>query len=319
MKIISLYPYPRLALVLVGCGLLLLYFLTEIPLVVQASFFIVSILISGIPHGSLDHLVHHKNEELSGKRFSKILFLAFYHKFLFIYGLIWILSPEIAIITFIFLSAYHFGELDWIWLKTKENKLLKILSTIYGVALLSNMFLFHKTEMEPIIKSMNGYFTLEPSLLDILYESRVAFMSISMALVIFLIGIYIYQNKMSLKILAIALFQLAFLMIIITKLPILLGFGFYFSCWHSILTILSLKSYIWGKRSDWKSCIRNGLSNSIIALILVGLVIFVLEGFNELNSLISFMFIGIAVLTAPHMVVISTMFKHTKPQVNSLG
>ena len=319
MKIISLYPYPRLALVLVGCGLLLLYFLAEIPFEVQAAFFIISILVSGIPHGSLDHLVHHKNEELSGKRFSKILFLAFYHKFLFIYGLIWILSPEFAIIAFIFLSAYHFGELDWIWLKAKDNTLLKVLSTIYGVALLSNMFLFHKSEMEPIIKSMNGYFTLEPSILEILYEARIAFMSISMGLVIILLGIYIYQNKMSLKILILALLQLAFLMIIITKLPILLGFGFYFSCWHSILTILSLKSYIWGKRSDWKSCIRNGASNSIIALILVGLVIFVSEGFNELNSLISFMFIGIAVLTAPHMVVISTMFKHTKPQLNSFG
>jgi len=42
-------------------------------------------------------------------------------------------------------------------------------------------------------------------------------------------------------------------------------------------------------------------------------------GFGELNSLISFMFVGIAVLTAPHMLVISTMFKHTKPQLNSFG
>jgi Brp/Blh family beta-carotene 15,15'-monooxygenase len=310
MNTTSTYPYPRLALVAIGAGIFLLHILVGIPYYFQLAFFIGSILITGIPHGSLDHLIHNRNTELSGLRKSPLLFFLHYHKYLVIYGLLWFLHPGIAGVVFIFISAYHFGEIDWIWMKGRQNKLLKVLSTVYGVVLLSNMCLFHLPEIYSVISSMHGHFSIETTVVDFLYTYRYTYMASSVFLVFILLTMYVFQNKMRFKVLAFASLQLGVLLLIILKLPLLLGFGFYFSCWHSVLTLLSLRDYIWGQKANWANCLKNGLSNSFIAVLLVGGTVFLLGGHTKSDDMISLMFVGIAVLTAPHMMVITKMFDH---------
>lgn len=304
------YPYPRLALVLIGMGILLFHLLFPIPHWAQLVFFVASILFSGIPHGSLDHLVHKRNSLLSGKRISNVLFLIYYHKFLFIYGILWIINPGISLVIFILISAYHFGELDWVWLMGRKNHLLAFISTLYGIYLLSNMFIFHLPQMKHVTESIKSLYSVKSLSLDVLYQYRTIYLAGTTFIIIFLLLTYLIQNQLPLRTYFFAFLQMGVLLTILLKLPILLGFGFYFSCWHSILTLLSLQKYLWGRQNRWKSCIRNGLSNSFIAVVFLGLTLLLVGSSLDENSLISLMFIGIAVLTAPHMLVISKMFNH---------
>lgn len=312
------YPYPRLALVLAGIVLLLIHFVVGIPYQFQIAFFLVSILVTGIPHGSLDHLVYRRNVELSGNLFSRFLFLGFYHKYLILYGFLWFLQPGIASLVFVLLSAYHFGEIDWIWLKGRNPNTHKLLAFFYGFVLLSSLFLFHLNEARTVVNQMQFWFSIHPSWIAGLEQQRWIFLLIGNVLVTALLALVIHQGNFSWWMLPVGIVQMAFLETMVIQLPIFLGFGFYFSFWHSLLTLLSLRTYVWGKGGSWLACIKEGLGNSVLAIVSIGILLIVLWTSYDINQLISVMFIGIAVLTAPHMLVISNMFERFRAQTGLL-
>lgn len=312
------YPYPRLALVLAGIVLLLIHFVVGIPYQFQIVFFLASILVAGIPHGSLDHLVYRRNVELSGNLFSRVLFLGFYHKYLILYGVLWFMQPGLASLVFVFLSAYHFGEIDWIWLKGNNSRSHKLLAFLYGFVLLSSLFLFHLKEAQTVVDHMQFWFSLQPSWVEGLEQNRWTFLLAGNGVIIALLAYVIYQGRFAWWMLPAGIVQMLFLETMLIQLPIFLGFGFYFSLWHSLLTLLSLRTYVWGKGGSWLSCIKEGFGNSVLAILLIGVLLLVFRSSYDINQLVSLLFIGIAVLTAPHMVVISKMFEKFRTQTGFL-
>lgn len=307
--IYSAYSATRLLLIVLGLGLLVIYNLVSIPYEAQAIFFISSVLIAGIPHGSLDHAIHLKSNKLEGKKISKWGFLSYYYRFLVLYGIVWLLDVDTAIIVFLLISSFHFGEIDWIWLKGKNRRLLLCISTIYGFMLLSNLFLFHYAEIRPIMSGFSGLSVFKLTVFEILYPVRWTYLIISSSLVFSSILVYQVINKHSWIKMFFALLQIVVLTLIVTQLPVFLGFGFYFSCWHSLLTFQSLKNYLLEKKDNWFTLIRLGFLNTFAATISIGVILmFCLDGI-QMEKMVALSLIGIAVLTAPHMLVISQMLK----------
>jgi Brp/Blh family beta-carotene 15,15'-monooxygenase len=107
---------------------------------------------------------------------------------------------------------------------------------------------------------------------------------------------------------AFAACQTLILFSLVTQLPVFLGFGFYFSIWHSLLTFQSLKKYVYGPHTSWFELVRSGAGNSLAAILIVGVVVALAVNQLSLEQLITASLFGIAILTAPHMVVISGMF-----------
>jgi hypothetical protein len=115
--------------------------------------------------------------------------------------------------------------------------------------------------------------------------------------------------------------QLAILLFILFYMPMVIGFTFYFVVWHSMLSLRNIVHYL---------NINSKLSNTVIikqlilysSLAMVGILIFGWSGmmFVSSDAIMVYVFIGLAVLTAPHMQIMYDMYNSIRSQkkANSL-
>ena len=74
------------------------------------------LLVIGIPHGSIDHMVIGAN----GVRLTNPLFISAYLFVMLAIGVCWMLYPMLAFIIFLFSSAWHFGQTDFVHWKIQK-------------------------------------------------------------------------------------------------------------------------------------------------------------------------------------------------------
>jgi Brp/Blh family beta-carotene 15,15'-monooxygenase len=277
-----------------------------LSLEIQLVFFGLGVIFLGIPHGSLDHFIYHheRNQPLNFKSISK--FLLFYVGFAILYAILWMISVELSILLFIFISAYHFGEMDLYGLSLRSSLSTRILFSLYGLLFLLNYLLFQFPQVEAILLGFPGFDQGQIEKIRFLfgYQKEVLIASILLFLPILLIFLYQTQQLGIMQI--ISMLQLAVLMLIVFNLPILLGFGFYFNIWHAGLSMVEIKKFLgWEDKSYWfiyrKSWLTNGISFLMIAVLFL-----IFKG--DLERLLAIFFMSIAILTAPHMKVISVLF-----------
>jgi hypothetical protein len=100
----------------------------------------------------------------------------------------------------------------------------------------------------------------------------------------------------------------------------LLGFTFYFVVWHSVLSLNNITAYL--RKNNLYTL--NNIKKEIIlysVLAIGGIALFGLTGFMFINSraMVGYLFLGLAVLTAPHMQIMHDMYtslRQIKPAEN---
>jgi Brp/Blh family beta-carotene 15,15'-monooxygenase len=298
--------YVRFKYLIFSSILFLVHFLFPLNQTIQIAFFGLGVLFFGIPHGSLDHFIyHHERKEVMTVR-SIANFLLFYLGFALIYSLLWFISLELSILLFILISAYHFGEMDLKSLGLKASLGSKIVFSVYGLLFLINYLLYQFPEVEAILLGFPGFEISQLEKLRLLHEYQSEVLIASILLFVPALIIYLIFNKKIGFPQIEAILQLALLMVIVFNLPILLGFGLYFNIWHAGLSMIEIKKFLgWQEKSYGfiyrKSWLTNGASFLMIAILF-----FVFKG--NLERLIAIFFMAIAILTAPHMKVISSFF-----------
>ena len=107
--------------------------------------------------------------------------------------------------------------------------------------------------------------------------------------------------------------QLSILLFILSNLPALTGFSFYFIGWHSVLSLKYIVNYL---RKDGQLTGRNIASQifSYSFLAIVGILLIATVGviFFDNSSPTSYIFLGLAILTAPHMQVMCEMYDNAR-------
>ncbi len=307
----------RCVLILVGFILLIIQQFTQ-PLSVQLQFitFLVGIVLVGIPHGAADLLVATQSTGQKEKSFSKLLFFSNYLGRIFLFAAVLWLFPIAGILLFIVFAAYHFGETDLYHFKT-NNIAGKLFVISYGLVILGIILLHHFEEVKPILQ------LLDP---DLKYEAFIAgleknrYIILSFSVLFFYINTFIYfltasgnrHNHGHF------LVQFLFILIILYNLPLVLGFTFYFIVWHSVLSLNNIIRYL---RKDGLlpvSTIAKQISiYSLLAM--SGITLFGLSGFMFINNdtMILYIFLGLAVLTAPHMQIMHDMYSSMRSQSNA--
>jgi Brp/Blh family beta-carotene 15,15'-monooxygenase len=111
----------RLYLILFAFFLFLINTVFVLSNSTQISFLIAVLILFGVPHGALDlYIDQHLHKAASNQK----IFLLKYIANIIAYAVVWYFFPVAALIIFILITAYHFGEIDWIG-KT-ENIIHKI-------------------------------------------------------------------------------------------------------------------------------------------------------------------------------------------------
>ena len=276
-----------------GLGIALLFILfPTLPITVQILVFGVILLLVGIPHGGIDHLIHNPGIRPRGL----VHFIVRYLLLMLGYGLLWWLLPVAALIAFLGMSSYHFGQSHFLeqgQLQTKEG----LLYLLKGAFFLS-VILFGDWEMtQEILSSILS--------LQLSEETRLAIMGILMVSSLITQGL---NNK------PFGLGDALDYLVLVPFLyfsPLLISFSVYFGFWHSIPSMLAEYKYL-SQVPAFNSPLKFGkqlLPFSGISLIGIGLVLFLGVEFLESNELYLLFFVLISLISLPHILYMDTFLK----------
>ena len=261
------------------------------------------ILILGVSHGALDNI--------KGKKLIKIYRISNIAYFYFIYVLfglgiitLWILFPSGLLLLFLVIASYHFGKEDseFIYKKNEESFFLK---TIKGSIIIISPLLFNKEKTLEIFSSIN--FDLSNSLF-IKDEILVAFLIVSFFSNLILSFKKNYDEK---SILFMDFFSIVTLNIFFDPL---LAFTIYFCFLHSFRHSIKL---VFELNTNFKKgallFIKKALPLTIITGIIFLVALYFLQYEFKLNESINMViFIGLASLTFPHILLEYLIEKNEK-------
>jgi len=297
--------------ILLATGLLMLLLQNQLPVFFteenQVYVFLAGILILGIPHGAADLMVASSANEKEKKQFSTIRFLAIYLFRLGLFGLFFWLFPLWGNIFFVLIAAYHFGETDLHRFKT-ETRIGKLFVISYGLLILGFILLHHFDSLIPL-------FNLFPSgrnatgFIQWVAQNRYIILALIVLHFFIITFIYFYKHEVNTHDSGIFLVHLAIIIPILYFLPMMMAFTFYFIIWHSLLSLQNILRFLQSqKKFSNKQITGQILFYSLLAMLGIGLA--GAAGFMFINhqTMLVYVFIGLAVLTAPHMQVMHDMY-----------
>ena len=268
------------------------------------------ILIIGVSHGSLDHE--------KGKKLFKILNIKsisfFYLSYVLISILvifIWIIIPSSSLIIFLAVASYHFGKEDTQFLISENSYFNKLLFFFKGLLIILAPMFFHFNETISIFKLL---------LVDNeIFYSTLAFIEVNKILHLLIIlstlsSIYLFFNKFEIKKFTIFLDYFSIL-ILNYYLDPLVAFTFYFCFLHSIRHSITLINEIDNQNftNGIKVFAKKALPLTILTAIFCLIGLYLLNNSYDLNSsILKLIFIGLASLTFPHILLEYFLEKNEK-------
>ena len=303
----------RIRILLIGFLLSISSLLLNFTPLQQTYMLFVGVAIIGIPHGSIDHYLYMTNNKLSGSFIHFIKFLIQYLGIGLIYAFLWWLNPILALSIFIGISAFHFGELDTLNFDFKNKKYAYLVAFTYGFLFLLNLLLFSSKDVLPIIQSFPGISLTSTVLLQSsdLWIPIFPIISVIIFFVILLISLEksAYFSKKTIT----NLLFLVFLQALIFSMPLILGFAFYFCAWHAVLSFNSILKHLEWQTKSPLFVLKKLVPTNLAAWLFLGALMFYFK--LDLNRLTAILFLGIAILTAPHIGVISKMLQSQKMKI----
>lgn len=296
-----------LRVILIGVGIILLFIQHLLTKDVQFVLFVIGIIILGIPHGAADMLVAGKSAATGHRTKQLSRFLLAYLFRLISFALLLYFFPLMGSMLFILFAAYHFGETDLHQFQT-ETWSGKIFIISYGLLLLGVIILQHFDEVIPLLASLSGEIGLSAQI-NFINEHRIFILCI-LAAFFFLATFVYFSNNENADQGGRFLIQYGLVLLIVYQLPLLLGFTFYFVCWHSILSVTNILRYLKKDRDfSFANTARQILVYSLIAIAGISALGYLGMQWYSANGMVMSTFIGLAILTAPHMQIMYDMYK----------
>ncbi len=281
----SLMP---LLVLLLSLGMWLLFHVSPTVFYwVEPILFLIGLLLVGIPHGAVDHLLG------SGQLQSRpnVSFVIRYLGAALLYFLVWLLFPLMAISFFLLYSMWHFGQND---MNEWQPELKSTINNwLWGFMLLSILLSGHITETNLILAKMEVYIIPFSNIQGIIFS--IILVSIAMAW-----GLWKGYPGMILSCCMLA---------IGVQLPLITAFGLYFIGQHSVNGWSHLKQ---GLSTDNATLFLKALPFSLgafllFAVLLVAMQMGWLKEFSG-NWLTAF-FVFVSCISFPHVIAMHQFYK----------
>ena len=273
-----------------------------LPVIYQDILGFILILSIGVIHGANDLLIIKKYTRKNSLK-SQISYFLYYLGLVFLGFVFFYLFPSIALLSFVLVSIYHFGEQHW-EVNTSNADFINI-KRIYPIILHGLVFF--------VIVFMNN--------IDIVNDVLLSFNTISLnytylrilLIVLFLIYMSLLLLSKSIRGYFVDEFIFFILLFLLTlNSSLIFGFSIYFIFFHSVLSIKDQVKYIYGDDNSQyiKKYLISALPYFILALLfLIGSYLFI--DFESLDIL-PIMFTFLAAITFPHVIVIEKMYSSMK-------
>jgi len=268
------------------------------------------ILSVGISHGSLDNLKGKKLFQIYGINNPNIFYLLYIFIAITII-ILWVVIPMLSLVVFLIVASYHFGKEDTQFLIAENSHFNQILFLIKGSLIILAPMYFHFNETVSIFKLLlinNEFFY---KFLNFIETNRILFFGIILAT---LSNIILFTKNFEFKKFTIFLDYFSILIINYYFSP-LIAFTVYFCFLHSIRHGITLMLEL--NETDlnlgFKLFIKKALPLTIFtaAFFLFGL--YFLNNYYSFNSsILKIIFIGLASLTFPHILLEYLLEKNEK-------
>jgi Brp/Blh family beta-carotene 15,15'-monooxygenase len=270
----------------------------------QFKLLLFSMILFGVPHGALDLYIEGKTMQ-SGDIKGNIVFLKYLLNIL-AYALLWYFFPLISLILFIIITAYHFGEIDWIG--KSDHLIHKVFYFFLGMCWI---LYFLSVNVQSALKIF--LYVGESSVSQEQWVAVAKFLSpITLGIIIlFYLTLFIYRKYFYFRSshYYYSVLQLVVLLLICHYSTLWIGFGFYFGLWHSILSFdkIRLNFNMPNSSVSWMKLLKQAMPFSIMAWIGMLFIMFMFYSSKNATSLVTLLFITLSVLTLPHLQVFTKL------------
>jgi Brp/Blh family beta-carotene 15,15'-monooxygenase len=268
---------------------------------VQVSMAYVLILTVGVLHGANDiNIIRYAASNKGLKiRFSRVL--AYYIATVLAILAIFAVYPTLALIMFIVISGYHFGEQHLKACVKKQSGLMRLLYLSYGLTILFMVFFLNLNKVISIFMDLTPFY----------YTSAFfGYLLISAAsLMVIMAGLGQRMGILRVNIIK-ELFYFAVLYVLFNTADLLWGFAIYFILWHSLPSLKDQIIFLYGKAN--KEGLVQYLKSSWLywGMSLFGLLVLFLVFRNNTEFLTSILIYFLAAITFPHVIVMSRLEQH---------
>ncbi len=302
------FNFDKITNLIVVLTIFCLWFTVYFEQQIEQIFAFILVLSFGILHGANDFKLLSKNLVKSKALPTQRLLLVAYVITVLMGAVSFYYYPLLALIVFILVSGYHFGEQHWEHQLQSNTNIRHFLYGTYGLFILSLLFFTNSKEVLDIIYNLTSKRLSTQTIKIGLLSSGVLF-AISL-----LYALRYTSNKIKpLK----EAFYLAIFFIVFKMASLIWAFSIYFILWHSIPSLFEQVHFLYGDFN--KQTIIAYLKSSFIywlisILGLAGLYLFLKD--SQLLFL-SVFFSFLAAITFPHVIV---MFKlHDRNTENEFG
>lgn len=294
MKSIFKYDYQDYMLFIT---VFLFWFSIQFGRVVEDSIAYILVVSVGIMHGSNDLLILSKNEKNKHRLIKKIFF---YLGIILSCIVVFFIDAYIAILLFIVLSSYHFGE-EHFGEKVHETASFNTVFFIsYGLFLFSLLFYETMQDVDLIMNQLTG---------KTFGKLHIEISLMLSGLVLIAMSLYLWLKKKAPKINFVReLFYLALLFLVFKTSSLILSFAIYFIFWHSIPSIIHQTKFLSGQVSS-ASVVNYFKKAAVFWLISIAGLAGLYFIFPDLTEFATVIFAVLFAVTAPHAWVMHNM-KH---------
>ena len=268
------------------------------------------ILTIGISHGSLDH---NKGKKLLN--ILKITNMYFFYLLYILIGLLviilWLMLPSITLILFLIIASYHFGKEDTDFLTDNNLSLNQLFYFLKGLLIVIAPLNFHFEETINIFKLL--FVSSEKFYIFLGYIE-----SFKIIPIIFIFSVFssICLFIKNFRFINFSIFLDFFSILILNYyLSPLLAFTFYFCFLHSIRHSISLIFELDQNnlKNGFLIFMKKALPLTLITAIMFLVSLLILKNYYVLdNAILKVIFIGLASLTFPHILLEYLLEKYEK-------
>ena len=264
----------------------------------QGGLFLLAMVVTGIPHGATDHLVDASLQARAGTPFSWRRFLVRYLLTMLGYGLVWLFFPGLALLLFLAMSVYHFGQSQVLYVRWAAGDGRKrLLGLAWGLLVLGSLLLLHLGEVLELL----GALMVVPWPQEVIAQTgRVMMIASAVAVA----GLWVRALQTGAMLRAELLRELLALALLLGAFELgglWLGFALYFGVWHSLSSVLAeiecLRAW---QPYGWRQWIRDAVPFSVVSFAGIGLLLLAGWWLGDRLPLVLLFFIAISTLTLPH-------------------